>query len=65
MEQRIKGENMADEEKKELAEEQTLERNYTLQVAEENVKTPRIIEATDTEESDTEKALKILLGEEK
>lgn len=56
---------MADEEKKELAEEQTLERNYTLQVAEENVKTPQIIEATDTEESDTEKALKILLGEEK
>lgn len=65
MEQRIKGENMADEEKKELAEEQTPERNYTLQVAEEIVKTPQIIEATDTEESDTEKALKILLGEEK
>lgn len=54
-----------EEEQKELTEEQTPERNYTLQVAEEIVKTPQIIEATDTEESDTEKALKILLGEEK
>lgn len=52
---------MAGEEK----EESTEERKHILQEAEKNIKTPDIIEATDTEESDTEKALKILLGEEK
>lgn len=52
---------MADEEKEELTEE----RKHILQEAEKVIKTPDIIKATDTEESDTEKALKILLGEEK
>lgn len=52
---------MADEEKEELIEE----RKHILQEAEKVIKTPNIIEATDTEENDTEKALKILLGEEK
>lgn len=56
---------MAGEEKEESTEEQTEERRHVLQEAEKVVKTPNTIEATDTEESDTEKALKILLGEEK
>lgn len=56
---------MADEEKEESTEEQAEEKKHILQEAEKIVKTPDIIEATDTEESDTEKALKILLGEEK
>lgn len=51
---------MANEEKK-----LTEERKHMLQEAEKVIKTPDIIEATDTEESDTDKALKILLGEEK
>lgn len=51
---------MADEE-----EELTEERKHILQEAEKVIKTPNIIEATNTEESDAEKALKILLGEEK
>lgn len=52
---------MADEEKEELTEE----RKHILQEAKKVIKTPNIIEATNTEESDAEKALKILLGEEK
>ncbi len=56
---------MAGEEKEESTEEQAEERKHILQEAEKNIKTPDIIEATDTEESDAEKALKILLGEEK
>ena len=66
MEQRIKkGENMANEEKEEKTEEQAEERRHILQEAEKVVKTPDIIEAIDTGESEAEKALKILLGEEK
>ncbi|WP_181984810.1 hypothetical protein [Coprococcus comes] len=56
---------MADEEKEESTEEQAEERKHILQEAEKVIKTPNIIEATNTEESDAEKALKILLGEEK
>lgn len=56
---------MAGEEKEESTEEQAEERKHILQEAKKNIKTPDIIEATDTEESDAEKALKILLGEEK
>ena len=52
---------MSDEEKEELTEK----RKRILQEAEKVIKMPDFIEATDTEESDTEKALKILLGEEK
>lgn len=56
---------MANEEKEEKTEEQAEERRHILQEAEKVVKTPDIIEAIDTGESEAEKALKILLGEEK
>ena len=56
---------MAEEKTEEATDEQVTKRGYKLQVAEKVVKTPNIIDATDTKESDTEKALKILLGEEK